>query len=255
MFHPGRRHPIAIAAAGTGELGEHAAAGSARFMTTTTGPPDEASSSSSTSEAGITAGSDAPDTLHADPAPSSEDAPSTNGAQAAAAASDDTDTTTTTSSAAQAALSADDLLLSDSTAAAAAAGGLTTAEQERQAALAPVLLQAAQEFEAARGHPAKVYVHIKSVDKIRLPGGGLANVRSAGLPVKRTLVTVNRSPHVDKKARDQFEMKVHRHLLVIETQTHRLHHKLAELRNHDLPGVQMKVTFQYQTRLDRSLLA
>jgi len=32
------------------------------------------------------------------------------------------------------------------------------------------------------------------------------------LPTKRTLYTVLRSPHVDKKSREQFEMRIHKRL-------------------------------------------
>jgi small subunit ribosomal protein S10 len=35
------------------------------------------------------------------------------------------------------------------------------------------------------------------------------------LPTKRTLITVIRSPHVDKKSREQFEIRVHKRLIDI----------------------------------------
>jgi len=35
------------------------------------------------------------------------------------------------------------------------------------------------------------------------------------LPSKRTLITVLRSPHVDKKSREQFEIRVHKRLIDI----------------------------------------
>lgn len=35
------------------------------------------------------------------------------------------------------------------------------------------------------------------------------------LPTKRTVYTVNRSPHVDKKSREQFEARVHKRLIDI----------------------------------------
>jgi len=35
------------------------------------------------------------------------------------------------------------------------------------------------------------------------------------LPTKRSLFTVLRSPHVDKKSREQFEMKIHKRLIDI----------------------------------------
>ena len=35
------------------------------------------------------------------------------------------------------------------------------------------------------------------------------------LPTRRTLYTVNRSPHVDKKSREQFEIRTHKRMLDI----------------------------------------
>jgi small subunit ribosomal protein S10 len=35
------------------------------------------------------------------------------------------------------------------------------------------------------------------------------------LPTRRTLITVNRSPHIDKKSREQFELKIHKRLIEI----------------------------------------
>ncbi len=66
----------------------------------------------------------------------------------------------------------------------------------------------------------KAYDHAlidKSTDKI------VRTARSTGaiisgpipLPTKRTLYTVLRSPHVDKKSREQFEMRVHKRLIDI----------------------------------------
>ena len=66
----------------------------------------------------------------------------------------------------------------------------------------------------------KSYDHIlidKSTDKI------IKTVKSTGavvsgpipLPTNRTLYTVLRSPHVDKKARDQFEIRSHKRIIDI----------------------------------------
>ena len=33
------------------------------------------------------------------------------------------------------------------------------------------------------------------------------------LPTKRSIYTVNRSPHVDKKSREQFQIKVHKRIV------------------------------------------
>ncbi len=39
------------------------------------------------------------------------------------------------------------------------------------------------------------------------------------LPTKKTIYTVLRSPHVDKKSREQFEMRIHKRLIEIENST------------------------------------
>jgi small subunit ribosomal protein S10 len=39
------------------------------------------------------------------------------------------------------------------------------------------------------------------------------------LPVRRSVVTVNRSPHVDKKSREQFETRIHKRLIDIHNST------------------------------------
>ena len=57
----------------------------------------------------------------------------------------------------------------------------------------------------------------KSAEKI------IKTVKSTGaivsgpipLPTKRSVYTVNRSPHVDKKSREQFEMRIHKRLVDI----------------------------------------
>ncbi len=41
------------------------------------------------------------------------------------------------------------------------------------------------------------------------------------LPTRRQVFTVNRSPHVDKKSREQFETRVHKRLIDIHNSTPR----------------------------------
>ena len=74
-------------------------------------------------------------------------------------------------------------------------------------------------------------------------------VRFLRLPKKRTLYTVLRSPHIDKKSREQFEMKSYKQILVIHTKKRDVHKQLLDLKLHSVPGVQVKVVLNYQTRL------
>lgn len=53
------------------------------------------------------------------------------------------------------------------------------------------------------------------------------------LPMNRHLFCVNRSPHVDKKSREQFEIRVHKRLIDIEKPTNETTEALTRL---DLPA-------------------
>ena len=61
------------------------------------------------------------------------------------------------------------------------------------------------------------------------------------LPTKRSIYTVNRSPHVDKKSREQFETRIHKRLIDIFESTPQTVDALMQL---DLPagiGIEIKV--------------
>nr|BCT43060.1 ribosomal protein S10 [Musa itinerans var. formosana] len=46
------------------------------------------------------------------------------------------------------------------------------------------------------------------------------NTRKIGLPDSRVLYTLLRSPFIDKKSREQFEMRIKKQYLVIKTERH-----------------------------------
>jgi len=59
------------------------------------------------------------------------------------------------------------------------------------------------------------------------------------LPTQRTVYTVLRSPHVDKKSREQFQMKIHKRLVDILNSTNKTVDALMKL---DLPaGVDIEI--------------
>ncbi len=59
------------------------------------------------------------------------------------------------------------------------------------------------------------------------------------LPTKRSLYTVLRSPHIDKKSREQFEMRIHKRLIDITESTPQTVDALMKL---DLPsGVDVEI--------------
>ncbi|OPL19927.1 MAG: 30S ribosomal protein S10 [Candidatus Aegiribacteria sp. MLS_C] len=53
------------------------------------------------------------------------------------------------------------------------------------------------------------------------------------LPTRRSVITVLRSPHVNKKSREQFEMKIHSRLIEIEDPNEET---AAALRSQDVPS-------------------
>lgn len=75
------------------------------------------------------------------------------------------------------------------------------------------------------------------VDAVRRTGGRVAG--PIPLPTRIERFTVNRSPHVDKKARDQYEIRTHKRLLDILEPTQQTIDSLGKL---DLPaGVEVEI--------------
>ncbi len=96
----------------------------------------------------------------------------------------------------------------------------------------------------------KIRIRLKAYDHMVLDRSADEIVRTAKrtgarvsgpipLPTKRTLYTVLRSPHVDKKSREQFEMRVHKRLVDIYDCTPQTIDALTKL---DLPaGVDLEI--------------
>lgn len=90
----------------------------------------------------------------------------------------------------------------------------------------------------------KSYDHIlidKSTEKI------IKTVRSTGalvsgpipLPTRKTIYTVLRSPHVDKKSREQFETRAHKRIIDIHNSNSKTIDSLSKL---DIPaGVEIEI--------------
>ncbi|XP_024015341.1 40S ribosomal protein S10, mitochondrial isoform X2 [Eutrema salsugineum] len=74
--------------------------------------------------------------------------------------------------------------------------------------------------------------------------------RKVAMPDTRVLYTVLRSPHVDKKSREQFEMRFKKRFLVIRAQSHELSKKLFWLKRYRILGAQYELQFHCKTRLD-----
>ncbi len=96
----------------------------------------------------------------------------------------------------------------------------------------------------------KIRIKLKSYDYNLLDKSAekiIKTVRSTGaivsgpipLPTKRTVYTVLRSPHVDKKSRDQFEIRSHKRLIDILNSNNKTIDSLTKL---DIPaGVDIEI--------------
>ncbi|MFA6793773.1 MAG: 30S ribosomal protein S10 [Candidatus Neomarinimicrobiota bacterium] len=81
----------------------------------------------------------------------------------------------------------------------------------------------------------------KSTEKIvqRAKATGAVISGPIPLPTKRSVVTVNRSPFVNKKSREQFQIKVHKRIIEILNTTTKTIDELMKL---DLPaGVDIEI--------------
>ena len=92
----------------------------------------------------------------------------------------------------------------------------------------------------------KIRIRLKAYDHVILDRSAAEIVRTGAriagpvpLPTKKSIYTVNRSPHVDKKSREQFERRVHKRLIDIHESTPQTVDALQRL---DLPaGVDIEI--------------
>lgn len=96
----------------------------------------------------------------------------------------------------------------------------------------------------------KIRIRLKSYDHILIDKSTekiIKTVRSTGavvsgpipLPTKKTIFTVLRSPHVDKKSREQFETRTHKRIIDIHNSNPKTIDSLSKL---DIPaGVDIEI--------------
>jgi ribosomal protein S10 len=69
-------------------------------------------------------------------------------------------------------------------------------------------------------------------------------------PKKRKLFTVLRSPHIDKKSREQFQFVFHKSKLVLnEKNDNKTNLFIFLLKNSEFPGVEMEIVLNYHSCL------
>ena len=68
------------------------------------------------------------------------------------------------------------------------------------------------------------------------------------LPKKNKLFTVLRSPHIDKKSREQFEFTYHKKKIVIQSKNNKnIALFVFLLKNSEFPGVELEISFFYKS--------
>lgn len=114
-----------------------------------------------------------------------------------------------------------------------------------------------QEERPPKAMTTKICIAIRSFEDL-VPGNTIsgipADARKIRLPESRVLYTVLRSPHVDKKSREQFEMRIKKQILVMKTQSHELRNKYFWLKRQRIFGAQYEIQFHCKTRLDKDEL-
>ena len=103
--------------------------------------------------------------------------------------------------------------------------------------------------------PAKIRIVLKSFNNQKDNLSSLEPyMRKVGLPESRSLYTVLRSPHIDKKSREQFSMHVKKVFVEKKAETHELVKKFFWLKRMRIPGAQYEINISFKTRLDKDWL-
>ncbi|KAL8153990.1 hypothetical protein V2J09_011750 [Rumex salicifolius] len=106
-----------------------------------------------------------------------------------------------------------------------------------------------------RKRTTKIGIAIRSFDQ---PSNNVwclpPHTKKIALPESRVVYTVLRSPHIDKKSREQFEMRIKKQYLVIETNRDELRKKFFWLKRQRIFGAQYEIRLSCKTRLDKEKL-
>jgi len=98
--------------------------------------------------------------------------------------------------------------------------------------------------------PKKLAKGLKAIQSI-IKSHGITEISNYKLPSKIKKFTLNRSPHIDKKSREQFKMIKCRQIINIEssnvenliTAVHTVKHSLIQ----ELAGIGLKIEFKHNT--------
>ncbi|CAA7400077.1 unnamed protein product [Spirodela intermedia] len=80
---------------------------------------------------------------------------------------------------------------------------------------------------------------------------GVDSETTSRVALPRSIVKfcVLRSPHIDKKSREQFEMRINKLYMVVKTRSEDLQKKFFWLKRQRILGAQYEIVFSYKTRL------
>lgn len=103
--------------------------------------------------------------------------------------------------------------------------------------------------------PAKIRIVMKSFNSQKNNLKALEPyAHKVGMPESRSLYTVLRSPHIDKKSREQFSTHVKKVFVVKKAETHELAKKFFWLKRLRVLGAQHEIHISFKTRLDKAFL-
>ena len=113
----------------------------------------------------------------------------------------------------------------------------------------------------------KIYIKLKSFDSIQLKKSSAyikniinfifqLNISEIPLPVKRRFITIMKSPHKYKKAREQYQQLIYKKLLIIELNENNKYfmNLISNIsKNILLPGVEIELLYKYKTEINLNL--
>ncbi|KAF7064842.1 hypothetical protein CFC21_071075 [Triticum aestivum] len=109
-------------------------------------------------------------------------------------------------------------------------------------------------YPRTRKSPAKIRIILKSFNNQKNNLKELAPyMHKVGLPESRSLYTVLRSPHIDKKSREQFSTHVKKVFVEKTAETHELAKKFYWLKRLRILGAQYEVVINFKTRLGKKI--
>ncbi|GAB4835455.1 ribosomal 40S subunit protein S10A [Ancistrocladus abbreviatus] len=129
--------------------------------------------------------------------------------------------------------------------------------RERQNTVAKTAETSSQTQTPPKAGKTKIGIAIRSFDRVNLDSqyiGLPPSARKIRLPESRILYTVLRSPHIDKKSREQFQMGIKKQYVVLEAKRDELQKKFFWLKRQRIFGAQYEIKFEYKTRLDKGKL-